>query len=222
MKVHIGKYVNTYVRSRIHINYMDRKYNHNWSESTTTFEHALEALQDVLDEIYAKTINKVLKYRKRKIEVRIDDHDTWNMDITLALIISPALKKFREDKFGIPYVHDEDVPENLRRGELTEYEREIGLDTFKTDADEELAISRWKWVLDEMVYAFESFHDDMEDQFSSGEIDYTWEKTEKGYFKMIQGPNHTYKIDKEALKAHTDRVDNGLKLFAKYYRCLWT
>jgi hypothetical protein len=198
---------------------MDRKYNHNWSESTTTFEHALESLQDILDELYAKTINKVLARRERKISVRVDDSDIWNADETLALVIAPVLKKIREDKSGIPTIEDEDVPENIRRINSPD---ENGMDTFVTDGDEERAVSRWEWVLDEMIFAFESFNYNSEDDYSSGEIDYHWEKAENGLYKMVEGPNHTYKVDNEALKKHQNRVDNGLRLFAKYYRCLWT
>jgi len=28
-------------------------------------------------------------------------------------------------------------------------------------------------------------------------------------------------LDREGLKAHNDRIDNGLKLFGKYFRTLW-
>lgn len=217
MKVHIGNYKTTYIRSRIHINYMDRKYNHNWSESTTTFEHALESLQDMLDEIYAMTINKLIRNRKRKVKVHIHDFDTWNLDISLAHVIAPALKKFRAEYGGIPFIHNEDVPEELRREkEITE-----PFEVFVSDEDEKKAVARWEWVLDEMIYAFDSFINNSEDEYASGDMDYNWEKDERGLFKMIEGPNHTYKVDSDGLKAHTERVNNGLRLFGKYYRCLW-
>ena len=47
---------------------------------------------------------------KRKIEVRIDKYDTWNMDNTLAHIILPMLKQLKETKHGSPLVDDEDLP----------------------------------------------------------------------------------------------------------------
>lgn len=39
---------------------------------------------------------------KRTVCVRIDEYDLWNLDQTLALIILPALQKFRENMNGYP------------------------------------------------------------------------------------------------------------------------
>ena len=39
--------------------------------------------------------------RKNRAEkVVIDDTDVWNLDHSLALIIAPALKQFKEKKYG--------------------------------------------------------------------------------------------------------------------------
>lgn len=50
---------------------------------------------------------KIGKYPKgsgdRKVEVRIDPQDLWNLDVTLAAVIAPALKAFRDaKKNGLP------------------------------------------------------------------------------------------------------------------------
>lgn len=98
-------------------------------------------------------------YRKnRKIEVRIDAYDVWNMDHTLALIILPMLKQLKESKMGAPFVDDEDVPEELKTTTASPKENEW-------DTDENW-FKRWDFVLDEMIFAF-SYHvdadaDDME------------------------------------------------------------
>ena len=52
--------------------------------------------------------------KNRKIKIRIDKYDTWNMDHTLALIILPMLKQLKQRNHGFSYVDDEDVPKNLR------------------------------------------------------------------------------------------------------------
>ena len=57
---------------------------------------------------------------KRKIAIKIEPFDTWNMDHTLALIIHPMLIQLREATTAAPFVEDEDVPENLRRSEEEE------------------------------------------------------------------------------------------------------
>ena len=50
----------------------------------------------------------------QNISVRIDNYDVWNMDVTLAQIILPMLKRLKEVKHGAPKVDNEDVPEHLR------------------------------------------------------------------------------------------------------------
>ena len=139
MKVYIGPYRCRW-SSHIHYGYMNKKYNHDWSDSTTTFEHLLEKYENFLDWIYNNTINRIFDlFREQKIKVRIDDYDVWSMDDTLALIISPMLKKLREHNHGSATVDNEDVSEDLR------------ID----DKDLDLHQKRWNYVLDEMIWAFD-------------------------------------------------------------------
>jgi hypothetical protein len=168
-----------------------------------------------------KTINVFLN-RKRKIDIRIDYYDVWSMDHTLSMIVHPMLLKLKEVKHGSPFVDDEDVPEHLRSTaapELTQDQKDYG----HTDA---LFHDRWAWVLDEMIYAFASnLDDDWDDQFETGVRDYLdieepHPKFGKVY-SMKEGPNHTFKIDTEAMKAGWARRKNGMRLFGKYYNNLW-
>jgi hypothetical protein len=80
---------------------MRRKYGHQWDESNTKFEQFLEKVEDALQTFYNATINKIIRNRKRKIKVRIDDYDAWNADNTLAHIILPLLKVVREGKYAL-------------------------------------------------------------------------------------------------------------------------
>ena len=50
----------------------------------------------------------------QKINVRIDQYDTWNMDGTLAHIIVPMLKQMKAQNQGVPLMDVEDVPEHLK------------------------------------------------------------------------------------------------------------
>jgi hypothetical protein len=152
--------------------------------------------------------------RKRKINIQIDNYDVWSADHTLALVIHPTLVKLRERKQGTPWVDDEDVPENIRSTSakpLTEEEKNCGcLDEFGE--------ARWNWVLNEMIWAFEQhITDDWEAQYESGNHDF--KVTETGNLEV--GPNHTYVADYEAIKKHRERMNNGRRLFAKYYFALW-
>jgi hypothetical protein len=84
----------------------------------------------------------------RKISVQIDPWDTWNMDHTLALIAAPMLKQLRATKHGAPYTDDADVPEELRTSAAPPTKNE-----WDTDDNH---FKRWDWILDEMIFAFES------------------------------------------------------------------
>jgi hypothetical protein len=161
--------------------------------------------------------------RKNRAEtVVIDDCDTWNLDHSLALIIAPALKQLKEKKQGAPFVHNEDVPKFLR---ATEEEIKGHWDGGDTD---EHYFDRWDYVMDEMIFAFESKLEDWEEQFMSGENDVDFKeipdkKDNEGepLFEMVYGPNHTRKSNIEGMKKYSDRINKGFQLFGKYYNGLW-
>jgi hypothetical protein len=165
-----------------------------------------------------KLLQWIDKKKKRKIYVHIDRWDTWGMDNTLAYIILPMLKQLKATTHGAPYVDDVDVPEHLRSTsapELTEEQKNVH------DVDNN-HFKRWEWVLDEMIFAFQSEVDDnWEDQFTTGEYDYRSKKTEDNLYEMVQGPNHTAVTDWDARKAYAARMQNGFRLFGKYYQNLW-
>jgi hypothetical protein len=157
--------------------------------------------------------------KKRKVVVRIDGYDTWNMDSTLATIILPMLKQLKATKHGAPLVDDNDVPEglNLRSTEAPPKENEW-------DTDEN-HFKRWDWVLDEMVWAFEQLQPDCEweEQFHSGVSDIQWidSPDHPECKQMVKGPNDTRQFDADGHKKHSDRIDGGLRLFGVYFRGLW-
>ena len=164
---------------------------------------------------------KFLDFVHPKIEyVKIDRYDTWSMDHTLAHIVLPMLRQLKKDKHGSPLVDDEDVPEELRSTSAPAKENEW-------DTDENW-FKRWDWVMDEMIFAFESKLDDSwEDAFREGEIDWktvpsAWDANGKPtLYSMEDGPNHTYKCDYDGMKVVNDRIQNGFRLFGKYYQGLW-
>jgi len=155
---------------------------------------------------------------ERTIRVQIHDYDTFSMDVTLAHIITPMLKKLRDDKCGAPYVDNEDVPDNLR----------CYANDPSPDVDEN-HFARWDYVLNEMIFAFESKLTDWEDQFHSGECDFEWKQldsslddTDGEHYRLHHGPNHTHVFDEEGWRAMNSRIENGFRLFGKYYSGLWT
>jgi len=153
--------------------------------------------------------------KKRTIKVHIDRWDTWSMDDTLAHIILPMLKQLKETKHGAPYVDLKDVPKELHGKKLTKKQKDNG------EVDDK-HFERWDWVLDEMIFAFDSkVNDGWEEQFETGESDLQWKKLEDGNYQMVEGPEHTRVYDWEARKVYEERISNGFKLFGKYYNNLW-
>ena len=155
--------------------------------------------------------------KKRKVSVHIDRYDTWGMGETLGYIIRPMLYQLKASKHGSPFVDDEDVPEHLRSTTAAPKENEWDIDSNHH--------ARWDWILDEMIFAFESLdggtNADWEDQFTTGKYDFRSVKQEDDTYLMVQGDKHTAETDWDARRAYAKRVENGFRLFGKYYQSLW-
>jgi hypothetical protein len=204
MKVYIGPYPFDHIRAyALYDKYVSWKYKKPYwsvdedelSKLDKFLEKAFDRLQDVLD----ASINRLLNKRKQKIKIRIDPHDVWSMDNTLASIIHPMLIELKKAKHGGPYVDDEDVPENLRSTNAKPRE---------PDEVDEFHFDRWDWVLDEMIWTFETLNTEWSNQF------YTPPKGE-------WGEGNYGSFDSEGREKMQKRINNGLRLFGKYYQSLW-
>jgi len=224
MKVKISNYPNRAI-CNLYTNYMNKKYGYvDWPEykqkglrvKAQPFAEAWrEKAEDIIQSIYNCTINLFLDRRVQKVKVRIDRWDTWSMDHTLAYIVLPMLKQLKETKHGAPYVDPKDVPKELQPKKQTKKQKDNG----ETDSTH---FERWDWVLDEMIFAFDSkVNDGWEDQFETGETDLQWKKLEDGNYQMVEGPKHTRVYDWEGRKKYEERISNGFRLFGKYYENLW-
>ena len=174
-----------------------------------------EATQWKIGEWLAKTwVNDFCTWinskRNRKVYIHIDKYDTWSMDNTLALIILPMLKQLRDTKNGSQLVDDEDVPVHMRYN----------------DTDNWIHY-KWEWVLNEMIWAFEQELDEKGDeQFYHGEPKYNWELVSKNEEDdserfTVKQLNPDYWVDYKGIMEYNDRINNGFRLFGKYYRGLW-
>lgn len=243
MKVYLGNYRNHWISPYTILDYMffwtDWSKCGRWSTQQALEDHEREKSQwvdrpDWVDrwsdrlEPISRGIQWALDRVHPKIKViKIDRWDTWSMDHTLGHIILPMLKQLKEAKPGAPFVDDEDVPEHLRStapGARDKCENE-----WDTDDNH---FKRWDWAMDEMIFAFECKVDDSwQDQFRSGEHHLLWvpidvhgnevPKGEHKYYKMVDGPNNTYKCDYDGMKVVEARIQNGFRLFGKYYQSLW-
>ena len=166
--------------------------------------------------VLSKFLTWIHSKKKRTIKVHIDRWDTWSMDDTLAHIILPMLVQLKATKHGAPQVDIDDVPKHLKptKKALAAYN--------KDGTTDEQFFERWDWVLDEMIFAFDSkVNDGWEDQFETGESDLQFLQLEDGMSQMVEGPNHTKVYDWEGRKAYEARIANGFRLFGKYYQNLW-
>ena len=235
MKIYISGYRNHWISPYTILDYMF--FWTDWSKCSRdkSLQHAIDAMEgkykyvehpkwvdrwsDRLEPI-SRGIMWVLDRVHPKIEyVKIDRYDTWSMDHTLAHIVLPMLKQLQATKHGSPNVDDEDAPEHLRSTAAPAKENEWDID--------DNHFKRWDWALGEMIFAFECKVDDSwQDAFRSGEMDIVWVKEEKTHngqqlSRMTKGPNDTYKCDYEGMQVVEARIQNGFRLFGKYYQALW-
>lgn len=153
--------------------------------------------------------------RKRYVSVKIDKWDHWNAHSTLSIIALPLLKSLRDNSHSYGFINDEDAPEHLSS-------------TYAIDSDggwDSNNRKRYDWVLDEIIWALEQDQPDYdwEEQYYSGISDLVWKESDKpDEWTIEDGPNNTRKTDWEGLKKHQERIDNGFRLFGKYYQTLWS
>jgi hypothetical protein len=151
-----------------------------------------------------------MQSRKKRIEyVHIDKYDVWSMDSTLALIILPMLQKLKTQKHGYGWVDNKDVPKDYRS---TVKGARTGLKQYDWDHNAEV---RYAWMLEELIWTFSQLAD--EDDGESQFYDHTESSKEKDFNKSLQ----KLKVDHVGLEAHHKRIENGLRLFGKYFRTLW-
>ena len=214
--------------------YKSKRYDH-WISPYTLAEKICFWREIDYDEPWVQRFNRVMEpvmqiwqtvlnvVDIRQVDyVKIDAWDTWSMDTTLADIVLPMLRQLKDTKHGAPHVDYDDVPARLRPTSKQQARFRL---TGETDPK---FFERWEWVLDEMIWAFEQIADpDSDSKFFSG----NWSMLErivetdadgKPLLRAWEpGPDHTYKLDKQAWNKHQKRIDNGTRLFGKYYRSLW-
>jgi len=168
-----------------------------------------------------KIFDRINERRDRTVKVRIDDWDTWSADNTLSTIVHPLLEKLAEDNRGVPVIDLEDVPESLRYV--------VGTDSGENDWDRGSIFwmeQRWKWVLGEMIFAHKNLiGDSWADQFHHGNREIEWKEIDSSdggekFYEMLR--HKDYYFDKDGYEKYNKRINNGLRLFGKYYRNLWT
>ena len=212
MKVYIGRYLNFWGPYQIvdavffwQEKYPDEKLAQRWdyqlSDRLGKWLASVDWVVNFCNWIYEK--------RKRTEYVKIDSYDVWSMDSTLSTIVVPMLKQLKKVKHGAPHVDLADVPKHLHP---TKAQQKKLNSMGNTDP---LFFKRFDWVLDEMIWAHEQIiSDDGDSQF----YDHSAANDPKDDFNT---QIDKIKVDRKGLEAYHKRIDNGLRLFGKYYRSLW-
>lgn len=195
MKVYIGKHIEYktiyHVTEKLkYLGFSEKSINiiDTWFEETMPFVNGLFTW------FYDK--------RKRRIKVKIDDYDTWNLDYTLALIILPALKAYKNN-------HDSSYPGDL-----------------KSHEEWEAVLDKMIWSFENIATDYE------EDEFYTeviGKIYFPEPKRDqkpydKNHWWTHFGFNRSFshmRFDSEGYTKHREKVQEGLNLFGKYFRNLW-
>ena len=163
----------------------------------------------------------------RKVDIHIDNFDTWSLDSTLAHIILPCLLQLKATKMG--------VPAEFADAGGADYDSQDSFDFYKEDHNWafDQKMKEWDLVLDKMIWSFQQLVlEDYESQYHHGTPNYDWEKTDQPYvdplngktedtFRMVDKNPKDHWYDVQGHLEHEKRIQEGLELFGKYYRHLW-
>ena len=148
MKVYIGPYRNTWWNTqRVWKKWLE--WNHKKSywqieeEDHTKWDKRVDKTLDWWHDHINVPLNKLWFHkRKRKIKIRIDNYDIWNMDYTLSLIIVPMLKELKNTKHGVPSEFTDRIG--------GDFDRNLVFDFIKEDEDKvfDQLCDKWDEVLD--------------------------------------------------------------------------
>ena len=127
------------------------------------------------------------------------------------------------------------VPHEIAEVGGEDYSPHECFDFCREDYDEMFnkKILEWDNVLDKMIWSFQQLAiEDYESQYHHGKANFSWEKTDKKFlnpltgkmestFQMVDKNPDDHWFDIEGVDLHNKKIQEGLDLFAKYYRNLW-
>lgn len=163
---------------------------------------------------------------RRKVKIKIDYYDTYNMYTTLAKIIYPMLIQLRDTKHG--------VPADFAEVGGAEYDSQSSFEFYKDTNSEAFdeKCNQWDEALNKMIWSFQQLADDeWNDKYHHGEIEFDFVDTEpmlnpatgkmEVMHQMVDKNPNDHWYDVRGVVEHQNRIQEGLDLFAKYYMNLW-
>jgi len=155
---------------------------------------------DVIWAVYSYYLRK--RGYERKISVTVTDEDVMALDKTLSPILLQALIKYRQlvHEDNTPVIVDSALPDEL-------------VDVLFSD------LSRWLFLLDEMIFAFTELSGDWESQYYHHETLIRIE--DEPIYRKIPESEAAIIVDWRERDEHKRRIDRGVGYFGKYYGHLW-
>jgi hypothetical protein len=175
----------------------------------------------------------IRKYNKgnsnRKIDIKIENFDTWSLDHTLASIILPALIQLKHTKHGVPSGFTDRIGGDFDNNLVFDFIKEDDTEIFNQLCDS------WDEVLDKMIWSFLqlSIEDDYDSQYHHGKMEIAWEKlpnelhpdpvtgVNEPLYQMVDKNPGEHWYDHIGSQEHEKRIQEGLELFGKHFRDLW-
>ena len=153
-----------------------------------------------------------MSFRIQKGKPKFAYHDSFDAQSTLSPIIAAWIRNFLET---LRKVDTKDGAMGIPNSVCKELCKGDDLDDEKLEEAKQV----WFTILEKMLYAFED-----EAPEYNGEIHIT--KKSRDEFGNVVGAiqisdEQEWEQHKKDLKAHADKVQEGLDLFAKYYDDLW-
>jgi len=156
------------------------------------------------------------------INVQIEEHDTWSMDLTLAHIIVPMLKQLKETKHG--------APGSLPEFALTSTGSSQYCFDFYSEEDNaawEAGHMHWDELMDKMIWSFEQVLINWEDQYWTvkPKIDLDAMLNQKDNDSEVNTHPLIWEehgvCDWIGVDNHRKKMQEGFDLFGKYFCDLW-
>jgi hypothetical protein len=165
----------------------------------------------------------------RKIDVEIENFDTWGLDHTLATIILPALIQLKHTKHGVPSEFVDRIGGDFDSNYCFEFIKEDDDKVF------DQLCNKWNDIFDKMIWSFLqlSIEDDYDSKYHHGKMDIGWEKlpdklhpnpitgAKEPLYQMVDKNPGEHWYDHVGHQEHDRRIREGLELFGKHFRDLW-
>ena len=160
--------------------------------------------------------------KERKVSIKIENHDVWDFNSSVGLVLLEWLKAFRAyDKHGIPA----DMPSFCQTAE--DYDTQLCFDFYKeSNPPFSQSEDEWAAILDKIIWSFEEMINEPNgdcywDVKPKIDFDATFagHSNPDGYHETIW--KEPGKFNRRKHDEYQNKIQDGLDLFCKYLRNLW-